>query len=93
MPPRSYVSSSSVTHRHLKSGRLSEINLLHIFLDPVRVRGAAIVKSFFFTGLRMVDMFSRLSRQSARWLDVRIEHALFGYDDAIVSLFHSSVII
>ena len=41
----------------------------------------------------MVDMFNRLSRQSARWLDVRIEHALFGYDDAIVSLFHSSVVI
>jgi hypothetical protein len=39
MPPRSYASSSSVTHRHLKSGRRSEIDLLHILLDPVRVQG------------------------------------------------------
>ncbi|KAJ8597570.1 hypothetical protein M405DRAFT_927975 [Rhizopogon salebrosus TDB-379] len=28
-------------------------------------------------------MLARLSRQSARWLDVRVEHALFGQDDAI----------
>ncbi|OAX42669.1 hypothetical protein K503DRAFT_796964 [Rhizopogon vinicolor AM-OR11-026] len=28
-------------------------------------------------------MFARLSRHSARWLDVRVEHALFGHDDAI----------
>jgi hypothetical protein len=34
-------------------------------------------------------MLARLSRQSARWLDVRVEHALFGQDDAIVSIFHA----
>jgi len=33
-------------------------------------------------------MFARFSRQSAQWLDVRVEHALFGHDDTIVGLFY-----
>jgi hypothetical protein len=35
----------------------------------------------------MEGMFARLSRKSARWLDVRVEHALSGNDNGMVSLF------